>query len=199
MNEEAVFRAVIAAQPDDNTLRLVFADWLDEHDCAEEAELIRIRDLFVVHDVTWHDVGVVLCHGFVTELRLPVQWFLVHGAAIRARYHMLQRLAVFSLDGWSELWGKHLAACEHLYGLRELDLGCFSDAGAEALARSPHLAHLEALTYWYVNQWSDDADEQFRAGRVAGVAEAAPPPSHARPPNRVRTGERSQWPLLSRP
>lgn len=33
----------IVASPDDDTLRLVFADWLDEHDQPERAEFIRIQ------------------------------------------------------------------------------------------------------------------------------------------------------------
>jgi uncharacterized protein (TIGR02996 family) len=36
MNEEAAFRAAIRAEPADDTPRLVFADWLDEHDVAGE-------------------------------------------------------------------------------------------------------------------------------------------------------------------
>ena len=31
MNDEAAFLSAIEATPDDDTLRLVFADWLDEH------------------------------------------------------------------------------------------------------------------------------------------------------------------------
>lgn len=34
MNEEAAFVAAIRATPADNTSRLVYADWLDEHNRA---------------------------------------------------------------------------------------------------------------------------------------------------------------------
>jgi uncharacterized protein (TIGR02996 family) len=39
---DALCRAIVA-DPDDDTPRLVYADWLQEHDRAEEAELIRVQ------------------------------------------------------------------------------------------------------------------------------------------------------------
>jgi uncharacterized protein (TIGR02996 family) len=39
--EEATFLAAIAAEPDDDTTRLVYADWLEEHEQAERADAIR--------------------------------------------------------------------------------------------------------------------------------------------------------------
>ncbi len=43
MTTEAGFLAAIAAEPDDDTHRLIFADWLEEHDQPERAELIRVQ------------------------------------------------------------------------------------------------------------------------------------------------------------
>lgn len=43
MNEEAAFREAIHAQPSDETVRLVFADWLQDHDRDAEAALERLR------------------------------------------------------------------------------------------------------------------------------------------------------------
>jgi uncharacterized protein (TIGR02996 family) len=43
MPTEADFLAAIAAEPDDDTHRLVFADWLDENGQPERAELIRVQ------------------------------------------------------------------------------------------------------------------------------------------------------------
>jgi len=43
MNDEAGFLAAIIANPDENTPRLVYADWLDEHDQPEWAEFIRVQ------------------------------------------------------------------------------------------------------------------------------------------------------------
>jgi uncharacterized protein (TIGR02996 family) len=42
-SEEAAFLRAIADNPDDDTARLVFADWLDEHDRPARAELIRVQ------------------------------------------------------------------------------------------------------------------------------------------------------------
>ncbi len=43
MDEEKILRQQIAAAPDDDTLRLAFADWLDEHDQPARAEFIRVQ------------------------------------------------------------------------------------------------------------------------------------------------------------
>src|SRR5579862_34202 len=43
MTEERDFLAAICAQPDDDTLRLVFADWLDEHEQGDRAAFIRLQ------------------------------------------------------------------------------------------------------------------------------------------------------------
>ena len=196
MNDEAAFLAAIAAAPDEDALRLAFADWLDEHDRPGEAELIRVQiELEPIRDrhgeprtdelheraqtlywplrtaaINWfsrlvgnsaYSLEYVFRRGFLEELHLPVQWVIAHGAAIRARFPLLRKLVVFRLNGW----GERLAACEHLRGLRELDLGgWYSDADAEALACSPHLADLEVLTFWR-GGWQGDssADAQLRA------------------------------------
>jgi uncharacterized protein (TIGR02996 family) len=43
MNEEAAFIRAICEQPDEDTPRLAFADWLDEHERPERAEFIRVQ------------------------------------------------------------------------------------------------------------------------------------------------------------
>src|SRR5262245_27034593 len=42
MDQEALF-AGIRAEPDDDVVRLAYADWLEEHDRPDEAELIRVQ------------------------------------------------------------------------------------------------------------------------------------------------------------
>jgi len=42
-DEELAFRRDICAAPKDDTVRLVYADWLDEHDQAERAEFVRVQ------------------------------------------------------------------------------------------------------------------------------------------------------------
>lgn len=41
--EERALRAAIIAHPDDDTARLVFADWLQEHDQERRAEFVRVQ------------------------------------------------------------------------------------------------------------------------------------------------------------
>jgi uncharacterized protein (TIGR02996 family) len=43
MSDEAALLRAIYANPDDDTPRLVYADWLDEHDQPERAEFIRVQ------------------------------------------------------------------------------------------------------------------------------------------------------------
>src|SRR5262245_18234653 len=43
MSDEDVFVHAILNNPDDDTTRLVFADWLEEHGRASHAELIRVQ------------------------------------------------------------------------------------------------------------------------------------------------------------
>src|SRR5262245_48414538 len=43
MSDEDVFVHSILSNPDDDTSRLVFADWLEEHNRASHAELIRVQ------------------------------------------------------------------------------------------------------------------------------------------------------------
>ena len=46
MNEEQALLAAVRADPNDNTVRLVFADWLDEHDQPERAAWVRDLEIF---------------------------------------------------------------------------------------------------------------------------------------------------------
>jgi uncharacterized protein (TIGR02996 family) len=43
MTEHDAFLQAIIESPDDDTLRLVFADWLEEHGDAARAELIQLQ------------------------------------------------------------------------------------------------------------------------------------------------------------
>lgn len=43
MSDEAALLAAIIANPDDDTVRLVYADWLDENGRSERAEFIRVQ------------------------------------------------------------------------------------------------------------------------------------------------------------
>lgn len=41
--EEYAFRQAVVTTPGDDTVRLAFADWLDEHSCGEYAEFVRVQ------------------------------------------------------------------------------------------------------------------------------------------------------------
>jgi uncharacterized protein (TIGR02996 family) len=43
VTEQAALLAAVAANPDDDTVRLAYADWLDEHDEHDRAEFIRVQ------------------------------------------------------------------------------------------------------------------------------------------------------------
>ena len=43
MTDEPALLAAVAAAPDDDTPRLVYADWLDDHDRPERAEFVRVQ------------------------------------------------------------------------------------------------------------------------------------------------------------
>lgn len=53
MSDESAFLAAIIAQPDDDTLRLVYADWLDEQGDADRAEFIRLQ--IRLAGMSWED------------------------------------------------------------------------------------------------------------------------------------------------
>jgi uncharacterized protein (TIGR02996 family) len=42
MSEEAAFLMALKASPADDTARLVYADWLDDHDQPQKAEYLRL-------------------------------------------------------------------------------------------------------------------------------------------------------------
>ena len=105
---DALLRA-IAAAPDDDAPRLVYADWLDEHDRPDPAELIRIqcelarpegtrgrrtrlrfreRDLLKVAELEWKKgigkncKGVEFRRGFVEYIAAPSVVLAANGPAI---------------------------------------------------------------------------------------------------------------------
>lgn len=56
MNEEQAFLDAIAAQPGDDTCRLVYADWLDEHDEGSKAAFVRAA-VRIRHDMALLSTG----------------------------------------------------------------------------------------------------------------------------------------------
>jgi len=152
----------ILDNPDDVAARLVYADWLDEHD-NPRGEFIRVqcrlaeleeedpewraleareRELWAAHGKAWREEAPAWPHsvrfrrGFAEEVQCPAKAFLRQGAGLFRRAPIISLTLTVVEDHLAAL-----AACPLLAHLRSLDLGCFS----KELAASPHLANLTCL------------------------------------------------------
>ena len=168
MNDQA-FLADIREHIDDDTPRLVYADWLDEHGDSARAELIRLecalaslrdddarrrplweRDLELIAACKeeWfgpfrHRCGYWECRrGFIDEVHTSAEALLDHAEEVFRRHavrHLGLRLG--SVAAW------RVAECPHLAWVRVLGLSGndLGDVGVRLLAGSPHLARLTTL------------------------------------------------------
>jgi uncharacterized protein (TIGR02996 family) len=163
------FLREISANPEDDTVRLVYADWLEDHGQAERAELIRVQTaladppedgdkyralraqeaaLLDRHGKEWfaplRKRGVrawVLRRGLVERVTLSASRFLEHADPLLA----LAPIHTVHLTGARPLVGE-LAKCSSLARLSGLDLSGnkLRKADVQALL-SPHLAGLRRL------------------------------------------------------
>jgi uncharacterized protein (TIGR02996 family) len=182
---EGAFLRSIAEEPEDNALRLVFADWLDEHGEGPRADFIRVqcelasanlseerrralrvreRELLDTHWLEWcqafgldiEEVGFE--RGLLSRMRLS-RW---DGGTMLAA-ECAPRLATLKELDLSEL---HLdakalttfAETANLPSLRKLILSdnIITDTGATALAEATGLPRLDTI-YLFRNPISDDA------------------------------------------
>ncbi|MBY0460630.1 MAG: TIGR02996 domain-containing protein [Gemmataceae bacterium] len=186
MTDEAALLAAIGANPDDDTVRLALADFYDEHDRAQEAELIRVqvelepvRDKYEIpraaelhqreeelarlvfrRDWEWLD-ALVGRSGIGVDYRRGLPDALLLPARWFVEHGAVLRTRFPTLRRLVVFrlngWGPRFAASPHLKGIRELELPCwYADADAEALASSPHLSDLEVLHYWRGRGHNDD-------------------------------------------
>jgi uncharacterized protein (TIGR02996 family) len=170
MTSEADFLNALHQSPDDDDLRLVFADWLEEHD-DPHAELFRLSANLAT--MTEDDLQTEVLTQRAVELRhrdmaawlgplagRVISWEVRRGLLqIRAR---AETLATFLDDPevdrvlrWVRLLDlvgevnaiRDVLACPHLLVLDTLDLGCnrLSDGDVEELADFPHMARLSSL------------------------------------------------------
>jgi uncharacterized protein (TIGR02996 family) len=169
MTRADAFLQAIIENPDDDTPRLVFADWLDENGEPERAEHIRAQCALAgladddprrpalaeragrlerTHGASWRAAlprlaGVRWEHfgrGFIEGVGVD-NWktFRAHAAGLRS-LHL----------NWNDIGDAGacaLAASPGLAGLRTLSLShnFITDAGAQALAHSAHLGSLTCL------------------------------------------------------
>ena len=100
-SEKACIRAIVG-KPDDDKPRLMYADWLDAHDQAPRARLIRLQceiagktleatELFHQHGLEWtvplRALGasrVEFQRGMPEKITVPIRSFLPNHAAINA-------------------------------------------------------------------------------------------------------------------
>lgn len=159
-SEQAAFLSGIIDHPDDDARRLVYADWLDEHDQPERAEIVRVqiklasatgveraqlldreRQLVTEFGEGWgagfRGAGIhraILRRGFIGEVHSTASAFIRRGArwAERTPLQAVQLTAVAGRVG-------ELAACPHLAAITGLTL--FEEGlgdGIQDLVESPH-------------------------------------------------------------
>jgi uncharacterized protein (TIGR02996 family) len=150
MNEEHAFLSAILASPDDDTSRLVYADWLEERD-DPKGEFIRLQ---CKHARKWFEAISVSgdrdCqrmdeleerHGKSWLSHLPVlagvKWGLWRGLPgwIRVR-------------GWQE-FNRHAERIFRIAPVEYVTFDCLSLVGARALAKSPYLERIRVLDLAY--------------------------------------------------
>jgi uncharacterized protein (TIGR02996 family) len=168
MSEEAFLKPVLD-HPDDDTPRLAYAHWLEEHGYRMRAEFIRVQcdlarlarsdprrpdlddraqHLLTQHGETWAAPfqglvsGWLFERGFVAEITATAASFLRHAATL-FRLAPVQRVRLLEVRN---LLPK-LAACPCLARVAGLDLrwNHLGDAGVKTLTASAHLDRLNAL------------------------------------------------------
>jgi carbon storage regulator CsrA len=172
--EELAFLQTMLESPDDEGIRLIFADWLEDRD-DPRGEFIRIqcrlaklsahdegrpglqqreRELWIEHGEQWRaylpDVlrSAPFRRGFVEAVEMTARDFLEHAEEIFAAAPV-RRLRV--LPGWPPSGAvsvvSALAGSTHLARLAEIDLAglALGDADAALLAASPHVGGLTAM------------------------------------------------------
>jgi uncharacterized protein (TIGR02996 family) len=170
MSPHDVFLDAVRAEPDDDTHRLVYADWLDEHGESARAEFIRIQcqlarmamtdanrpplearesELLASHYKAWAAplaglvVNFMFRRGMIERVQLSAKQFFVSAE----RIFSLAPVQEIKLDGISDEEAIALAASPHLSSLTHLDLWLngLGDEAVEALAASPYLSRLATL------------------------------------------------------
>jgi uncharacterized protein (TIGR02996 family) len=139
------FLAEIKANPDDDTPRLILADWLDDHDDPERAEFLRLQCRVArcdEADPDWADLRRREQH--LLE-RYRMHWLgELRGRVIDCSFHRgLLRITAFPHRLLSKV-AENLADTEALGWVEELRLGSWPDSMPERLA-SPILGVIPRL------------------------------------------------------
>ncbi len=173
MKQRQAFLDSICAAPDDDTPRLVYADWLDDHGDADRAEFIRLQcelahgvmdaerlvhlrqreqALLSEHRTDWEKEVpawarrlVEFQRGFIAKVQGTALDFLKSADGL---FHRAPVQAIH-FRSYSERVGE-LARSPFLARLTTLSFrgeygDCLDEKGARLLARSPHLSRLRVL------------------------------------------------------
>jgi uncharacterized protein (TIGR02996 family) len=162
--------AAIRARPDEDTPRLIYADWLDEHKQPERAEFIRVQCalargseydanrpelllrerllLTANRKSTWGELPVkpvkekTFARGFVDSISVHAAKFLAGAGALFDAVPVRELRPLKIGPAWNQL-----LASEHLLRVRSLDLhsSAISAKRAAELAKCEHLANLHEL------------------------------------------------------
>jgi uncharacterized protein (TIGR02996 family) len=170
--EEAALIRSVVAEPDSDTPRLVYADWLEEHGRAERAELIRTqcdlvrlqdreKTLLEQHGSKWieeewgrYGEGHRFHRGFPEEVSLHFKTFMAHHQELEkytpvSRLHLRGRLTDNMDDDLTTL-----AKLPAVHQIRSLELdepgiepphSNYGPKGIQALAASLYLKQLQQL------------------------------------------------------
>jgi uncharacterized protein (TIGR02996 family) len=169
-SEEEAFLADVVEHPDDDTPRLVYADWLEDHGDADRAEFIRVQcELARLEGLDWH------WDEMRAEFRC-VQRELPRLAEWDERWEELKQREQRALRGYRPEWlgaaaplvrdGKFRRGFLDAADVRPLDIvargdelfrrtplrhvrlcGAFGEPALRALADSPHLAWVRSLEF----------------------------------------------------
>jgi uncharacterized protein (TIGR02996 family) len=196
--EEDALIAAVCAEPDDDAPRLVYADWLEEHDQPLLAEFIRVevrieqlplddpgrrplvwraRELLYHHQ---HYFGARLpraaehfsCHfrrGFVARVYGTAARFIKDGAKM-VRQVPLERAELFNIEGRVA----DLAATPALAHLRGLRFDRTEDKGVVDVLDSPHLARLTHLDLDCAALYAGGAARLAKKKRLAQLTSLQP-------------------------
>jgi uncharacterized protein (TIGR02996 family) len=182
------FLNALREQPDDPILPLVFADWLDDHDHADQAEFIRLQCQFAslapdddsdearsLRD-RHQKATVAQKDALCLRLGLPDNKWIVGCGFCRGFLDSLSIPVQWLLDGAEILtreapllrkltvgrvngWGQRLADLPLLRSITELEVEAWiGPADAQAIAASPHLRQLRSLEIWLGNREGGDAE-----------------------------------------
>jgi uncharacterized protein (TIGR02996 family) len=171
--ENPVGRGLLQAMlndPDDDSLRLIHADWLDEQGETDRAEFIRVQcgiarleeadpdrlplqrrewELLQQNRVQWTPPfsraidRVAFRRGLLSHATLSVTRFAAHGRAMFRKAPTIHQLTLEKLSGQ----GHRLPDSEHLARVTDLDLAeVFPWDWIDGLLDCPHLSRLTRLT-----------------------------------------------------